>query len=79
MAVDAAKELESSGKKVRVVSLMCWELFEEQGQDYINKILPPDVEARVSIEAGSTFGWSRYVGPKVHPRPDGAYSVQHLQ
>ena len=65
MCVDAAKELEAAGKKVRVVSLMCWELFEAQGQAYKDKILPPDVEARVSIEAGSTFGWTRYVGFKV--------------
>ena len=69
MAVDAAKELEKDGTKVRVVSLMCWELFEAQGQEYKDKILPPDVEARVSIEAGSTFGWTRYVGFKARPRP----------
>ena len=68
MCVDAAKELESSGTKVRVVSLPCWELFEQQGQDYIDKILPPDVEKRVSIEAGSTFGWTRWVGFKVPSR-----------
>ena len=66
MCVDAAKELEKGGTKVRVVSMMCWELFEAQGQGYIDQILPTDVEKRVSIEAGCTFGWSRYVGPKVH-------------
>ncbi len=47
MAVDAAKEIESSGKKARVVSAVCWELFEDQDESYRNSILPPDVTARV--------------------------------
>ena len=47
MAVDAAKEIESSGKKARVVSAVCWELFEDQDESYKNSILPPDVTARV--------------------------------
>ena len=47
-AVDAAKEIEASGKKARVVSAVCWELFEEQDDSYKNSILPPDVTARVS-------------------------------
>ena len=47
MAVDAAKEIESSGKKARVVSAVCWELFEEQDEAYKNSVLPPDVTARV--------------------------------
>lgn len=58
-AVEAATQLEGEGKKVRVVSLVSWELFEDQDQSYRDSILPPDVTARVSIEAGSTFGWSR--------------------
>ncbi|DBA71176.1 TPA: hypothetical protein ACH3X2_011575 [Trebouxia sp. C0005] len=62
LAVDAAKELEKDGKKVRVVSLVSWELFEEQGKEYKDSILPPDVKARVSVEAASTFGWVKYVG-----------------
>ena len=65
MAVEAAKELEGMGKKARVVSLMSWELFEGQGQQYKDSVILPDVEARVSMEAGCTFGWSRYIGPKV--------------
>ena len=47
MAIDAAKEIESSGKKARVVSAVCWELFEEQDEAYKNSVLPPDVTARV--------------------------------
>jgi transketolase len=64
MAVDAAKVLEGEGKKVRVVSMPCWELFEEAGQEYIDSVLPPSVTARVSIEAGTTFGWEKWVGQK---------------
>lgn len=63
-AVEAAKKLEGDGKKVRVVSMPCWELFEEQPESYRNSVLPPDVKARVSIEAGSTFGWHKWVGDK---------------
>jgi transketolase len=40
----------------------CWEIFEEQEQSYIDEVLPPDVRARVSIEAGVTLGWQRWVG-----------------
>ena len=58
-AVEAA---EKSSKKVRVVSMPCWELFKEQTQDYRDQVLPPAVKARVSIEAGVTFGWERWVG-----------------
>lgn len=64
MAVDAAKKLEAEGKKVRVVSMPVWELFEEQSEEYRNSVLPPDVKARVSVEAGSTYGWQRWVGDK---------------
>ena len=47
MAVEAAKEIEASGKVARVVSMVCWELFEDQDDSYKNSILPPDVTARV--------------------------------
>jgi transketolase len=62
MAVDAAKDIEAMGKKARVVSMVCWELFDEQTDAYKASVLPPAVKARVSIEAGSTFGWHKYVG-----------------
>jgi transketolase len=64
LAVDAAKILAAKGTKTRVVSLPCWSLFEAQDQAYRDRVLPPDVKARVSIEAGATMGWSRYVGDR---------------
>eukprot|EP00889_Picochlorum_renovo_P004612 jgi/Picre1/31642/NNA_006993.t1 len=66
MAVEAGKKLEAEGKKVRVVSMPCWELFEEQPQSYKDSVLTPGV-AKVSVEAGSTFGWQKYVGEKGLP------------
>ena len=39
-----------------------WELFEEQDQDYRDSVLPPEITARVSVEAGSVIGWDRYAG-----------------
>eukprot|EP00208_Stichococcus_sp_RCC1054_P004615 CAMPEP_0206134590 /NCGR_PEP_ID=MMETSP1473-20131121/96_1 /ASSEMBLY_ACC=CAM_ASM_001109 /TAXON_ID=1461547 /ORGANISM="Stichococcus sp, Strain RCC1054" /LENGTH=734 /DNA_ID=CAMNT_0053526207 /DNA_START=63 /DNA_END=2267 /DNA_ORIENTATION=- len=61
IAVDGAKK---SGKNVRVVSMPSWELFEEQDDAYKQSVLPKEVENRVSLEAGSTFGWERYIGTK---------------
>eukprot|EP00884_Botryococcus_braunii_P003341 jgi/Botrbrau1/13007/Bobra.0389s0006.1 len=61
MAVDAGKELGKAGIKARVVSLPSWELFDEQPAAYKDSILPKDVK-KVSVEAGSTFGWQKYVG-----------------
>jgi transketolase len=45
-----------------VVSLPSWELFEEQSQDYRESVIPPELEARVTVEAGATLGWERYAG-----------------
>jgi len=59
LALSAAKLLE--GYKLRVVSMPCMELFDEQDQSYKDIVLPPQVNYRVSIEAGSTFGWGKYV------------------
>ena len=60
IALEGARSL---GLNARVVSLPCWELFDEQPDEYRDEVLPPSVTARVSIEAGVTFGWERYVGP----------------
>ena len=60
LAIDAAKDLEGAGMKVRVVSMPCTELFDEQTAAYKESVLPKAVRARVSVEAGSTFGWERY-------------------
>jgi transketolase len=59
IALEAARSLEPN---TRVVSLPCWELFAEQDAAYRDEVLPPAVHARVSIEAGITFGWERWVG-----------------
>ncbi len=62
LAVKAAEILKSEGKAARVVSLPCWELFLAQPQEYRDAVLPPSVTKRVSIEAGTTFGWCSFVG-----------------
>jgi transketolase len=62
IALEAGKLLRERDISARVVSLPSWELFEAQPLDYRNSVLPPDIKARVSIEAGSPLGWERYVG-----------------
>ena len=63
IALDAAKTLEGRGIKARVVSMPSWELFEAQSPDYREQVLPAGLTRRISVEAGVTLGWSRYVGP----------------
>ncbi|MSR22089.1 MAG: transketolase [Gemmatimonadetes bacterium] len=63
LAVEAARELEAAGTPTRVVSLMSWHLFSRQDSTYIERVLPPDVPARVSVEAGASLGWPRWIGP----------------
>ncbi|MEY4276333.1 MAG: hypothetical protein RIS26_796 [Actinomycetota bacterium] len=63
LAVQARLVLEKAGTPTRVVSAPCLEWFEEQSEDYRNSVLPRNVKARVSVEAGSELGWSKYVGP----------------
>ena len=62
LALEAGRKLAADGTAVRVVSMPCWELFEEQPADYRNEVLPPDVKARLSIEPGVELGWSKWVG-----------------
>jgi transketolase len=50
------------GVNVRVVSMPCWELFAQQPADYRDDVLPPEVRARLSVEAGISFGWKEWVG-----------------
>ncbi|KFK30590.1 hypothetical protein AALP_AA6G001400 [Arabis alpina] len=64
IAAKAGEKLREEGRAVRVVSLVSWELFDEQSQEYKESVLPSEVSARVSIEAGSTFGWEKMVGSK---------------
>jgi transketolase len=68
IALDGAKLLEEAGVATRVVSAPCLERFGEQPQEYVDSVLPPEVKARVSVEAGSTVGWHRWVG-------DAGYSI----
>ena len=63
LALAAHRQLSREGVRSRVVSMPSWELFESQPAAYRDAVLPPGVRARVSIEAGSPFGWERYVGP----------------
>jgi transketolase len=62
LAMDAKKELEKDGIDARVVSILSWELFDKQDENYKEEILPKNITKRVSIEAGSTFGWQKYIG-----------------
>jgi len=63
LAVEARLKLESSGIGTRVVSAPCLEWFEEQSAAYREAVLPSSIKARVSVEAGLSLGWSKYVGP----------------
>lgn len=62
LALDVAKALEEKGKKVRVISMPCWELFEAQDQAYKASLFGGDIGKRVSIEAGVAQGWHKYIG-----------------
>jgi len=62
LCLEAYEQLKTEGIKARVVSMPSWELFDDQPQDYRDRVLPPKVTARVSVEQASTFGWAKYVG-----------------
>jgi transketolase len=62
LAAGAADLLEKDGISVRVVSLPCWELFEQQDEAYRHSVIPPSIRRRVTIEAGASLGWERYAG-----------------
>ena len=62
VVLEARSLLAARDVRSRVVSLPSWELFEEQPAEYRTSVIPPEVEARVSVEAGATLGWERYVG-----------------
>jgi len=61
-AHEATLALEKEGKKVRLVSLPCWELFEEQTPQYQESVLPKSITKRVAVEAATSFGWAKYLG-----------------
>jgi transketolase len=60
--VNAYETLTAEGVKVRVVSMPSWEWFDEQDSQYRDQVLPPDVTARIAVEAGIKQGWERYLG-----------------
>jgi transketolase len=62
LIVAAAEILRGKGKKIRVISMPSWELFDKQSIEYRESVLPSACKKRISVEAGSTFGWRRYVG-----------------
>lgn len=64
IAMEASQRLDEQGIGVRVVSMPSWELFDKQPEDYRNHVLPPESRIRISIEAGVSQGWHRYVGQK---------------
>ena len=63
LTLEAREKLQAEGVPVRVVSMPCWELFEEQSQEFRDEVLPPSITARLAVEAGVRQGWDRYVGP----------------
>ena len=64
LAVAVRARLQAEGVATRVVSLPCWEAFGAQPRDYRDAVLPPAVTKRVSVEAGVSLGWDRWVGPE---------------
>ena len=62
LAFEAGKKLAEDGVNARVVSMPSWELFEQQSAEYRESVLPDNVSKRLSVEAGVTLGWQKYVG-----------------
>ncbi|MBN8871536.1 MAG: transketolase [Rhodospirillales bacterium] len=62
LAMTAREKLEAEGIPTRVVSMPCWELFEQQPQSYRDEVIPPAIPGRVAIEQAAVLGWDRYVG-----------------
>jgi transketolase len=63
LCLAAAEKLRAAGRRVRVVSMPSWELFERQDEEYRRNVLPDEIAARVAVEAGVRQGWERYLGP----------------
>jgi len=64
LALEAQQKLAADGVNARVVSMPSWELFNSQPQDYKDRVLPPEITARLAVEAGVRTGWDRYIGTK---------------
>ena len=68
ICIEAAKVLAEAGRRVRVVSMPCWELFEKQSLAYRESVIPSTCRRRVIAEAGVSFGWERYAGDQATTR-----------
>ncbi len=64
LIVGAAEQLAAEGVSVRLISMPSWELFEAQGQEYIDEVLPASISKRLAVEAGVSQGWHRWVGER---------------
>lgn len=64
IVLEAGKRLAAQGRGVRLVSFPSWELFARQPAAYQRKVLPPEISARVAVEAGRSLGWERWVGER---------------
>ena len=64
VATEAAEKLAVEKIAAQVVSMPCWELFEKQDKEYRDSVIPPNVKARVGIEAGVEQGWWKWLGDK---------------
>ena len=73
LTLEAGRKLAADGAAVRVVSMPCWELFEQQPGEYRDEVLPPEVKARLSVEPGVAQGWSRWVGDR-----GASISIEHF-
>ncbi|MFW9845932.1 MAG: transketolase, partial [Candidatus Thorarchaeota archaeon] len=62
LIVKAGEQLAAEGLNVRLVSFPSWELFELQGEGFRNSVLPPEISARLAVEAGRSQGWERWIG-----------------
>jgi transketolase len=64
LALEAQRIMAEAGVRARVVSMPCWKRFEAQPEPYRDQVLPPEITARLAIEAAMPLGWHRYVGPE---------------
>jgi len=66
LCVQAHEQLAAEGIRSRVVSMPSWELFKQESAEYRNSVLPPNIHARLAVEAGTGLGWREYVGLEGH-------------
>ena len=62
LALEVYEKVRAEGIRIRIVNMASWDLFERQPKEYRDEILPPRITKRISVEAGSTYGWHKYIG-----------------